>query len=211
MNKETIPVAVGALILGFVLGIAFPKLFPDKPQQAAHTQDDGHDHSQQQQQQPSEVTAEQMDHALQQYKKMIEKDPKNKDIYVSAGNLCYDSGKFQEAVGYYQKALELDPGLTDSRVDMATMYRKLGQQQTAIKVLHEAISLDPSHAVARLNLGIILKFDLNDYPLATNAFQGFLETAPDHPQSKLAKQFIEEMAPLLNQETKTEKPATKVN
>jgi tetratricopeptide (TPR) repeat protein len=206
MKKETVPVAVGALILGFVLGIAFPKLFPDKPQQVAHTQDDGHDHSEQQP--PPEVTDEQVVHALEQYKKMLEKDPNNKDIYVSMGNLCYDSDRYQQAVEYYQKALEIDPSLTDAHVDMGTMYRKLGQPTKAVKVLHEAISRNPSHPVARLNLGIILKFDLKDYHLATSAFEGFLKIAPDHPQAKLAKQFIEEMAPKLGPKAETEKPSS---
>ncbi len=207
MKKETVPVAVGALILGFVLGIAFPKLFPDKPQQVAHTQDDGHDHSEQQQQ-PPEVTDEQMVHALEQYKKMLEKDPNNKDIYISMGNLCYDSEKFQQAVEYYQRALEIDPALTDAHVDMGTMYRKLGEPTKAVKVLHEAISRNTSHPIARLNLGIILKFDLKDYHLATSAFEGFLKIAPDHPQAKLAKQFIEEMAPKLGPKAEPEKPSS---
>ncbi len=213
MKKETVPVAVGALILGFVLGIAFPKLFPDKPQHAAqsqnngqsHSEDDGHDHSQQQ---PPEVTDEQMEHALMQYEKMLEKDPENKDIYVSMGNLCYDSGKFQKAVDFYQKALAIDPSLTDAHVDMGTMYRKLGEPTKAVKALHEAISRNPSHAIARLNLGIILKFDLKDYHLATSAFEGFLKVAPDHPQAKLAKQFIEEMASKLGPKDEPEKPSS---
>lgn len=207
MKKDTVPVAVGALILGFVLGIAFPKLFPDKTQQVAHSPDDGHDHSQQQQQQqPAEITDEQVDHALMQYEKMLEKDPNNKDIYISMGNLCYDASRYQQAIDYYEKGLQLDPDQTDARVDMATMYRKLGQPEKAVQTIQEAISRDPSHPLARLNLGIILRFDLHDYHLATKALQDFLKVAPNHPQAKLAKKFIEEMAPQLR--TEAEKPAS---
>lgn len=67
MKKDTIPVAVGALILGFVLGIAFPQLFPDKAshtQDATHSEDDGHDHSQQQK--PEKMTEEQINHVIMQ-------------------------------------------------------------------------------------------------------------------------------------------------
>jgi len=199
MKKDIVPVAVGALILGFVLGIAFPKLFPDKMQQVAHTPGDGGDQSQPP---PAEITDEQVDHALMQYEKMLEKDPKNKDIYISMGNLCYDAKRYQQAIDYYEKGLELDPNQTDARVDMATMYRKLGQPEKAVQALQEAISRDPSHPIARLNLGIILKFDLNDYLLATKALQGFLKVAPNNPQAKLAKKLIEEMAPQLKAEAK---------
>jgi tetratricopeptide (TPR) repeat protein len=124
------------------------------------------------------------------------------------GNLCYDSRRYQQAIDYYEKGLELDPDQTDAWVDMATMYRKLGQSEKAVKTIQEAISRDPSHPIARLNLGIILKFDLHDYHLATDALQGFLEVAPDHPQAKLAKQLIEEMAPQLKPKAEAKKPAS---
>ena len=196
MNKETIPVAVGALILGFVLGIAFPQLFPDSQQQTNNSQDDDHQH-QQAPPMPEKITEEQVNHALKYYREMLEKDPNNKDIYVSMGNICYDAGKYQEAIENYQKALDIDPSLSNARVDMAVMYRRLGQPETAVKVLQETISLDPKHYIARLNLGIILKNDIKDYHLATNSFKEFLKIAPDNYETEFVKKLIKEMEPEL--------------
>jgi tetratricopeptide (TPR) repeat protein len=222
MKKETVAVALGSLILGFVLGLVAPKMFgisnksitPPPPPSP-----------------PAQPSIEQFDHAIKEYRSLLEKDPKNEEAWLQLanlyygtdrekdalecfnkvleinpdniktltqlGNLYYDSQQPQLAVEYYQRVLKLNPELSDVRVDMATMYSQLKRPEEAVRELDMVIEKDPRHALARINKGIILKRDLQDYKGAIAAWQGLLDIQPDHPQADKIREFINKTKELL--------------
>jgi tetratricopeptide (TPR) repeat protein len=224
MKKETISAALGGLALGFVLGLAAPKLFIATTPTCEHS-------SSPPPSVPAAPTPDQFNHAIKEYRSMLETDPKNAaawfqlgglyygtsqvqeavecynkvleidpqnvEALVQLGNLYYDSDQYQQAVDHYQRALELDPDLSDVRVDLATMYRRLEKSDEAIAQLKQVIKEDPQHATARLNLGIMLRYDKQDYPGAIAAWEEFLRIVPNHSQAAKVKELIKETKKLL--------------
>jgi cytochrome c-type biogenesis protein CcmH/NrfG len=106
------------------------------------------------------------------------KNPQNTQAWVQLGNEYFDSGQNEKAIFAYQKALELDPNNANVWTDMAIMYRRSGRPQEAIKAFDKAIEADPKHEPSRLNKGIVLLHDMEDFDGAIAAWEGLLEVNP---------------------------------
>lgn len=111
-------------------------------------------------------------------KQILEKDPKNHAVWVRLGNLYFDSNQYTEAIQAYTKALEIQPKDPDVITDRATMYRAIGNYQEAANEFRRAAAMDPKHLNSLLNLGVVLRYDLNDVEGAIKAWQGYLERNP---------------------------------
>jgi tetratricopeptide (TPR) repeat protein len=225
MKKETIAMALGGLVVGFMLGLVVPRLFNAPTGQHRSAPPPAPPSV------PAGPTLDQFNHAIEEYKSLLKDDPQNLEgwfqlgnLYYGTGqdkeaidsynkvlelepkhiktltqlgNLSYDSSRYQQATDYYQQVLEQNPELTDVRVDMATMYHRLKKTDEALKQLREAIERDPQHAMARVNLGIVLKNGKQDYQGAISVWQEFLEKFPDHPQVATVKEYIQQAKELL--------------
>jgi cytochrome c-type biogenesis protein CcmH/NrfG len=121
---------------------------------------------------------------------VLRKDPKNLNAWISLGNDLMDSSRFDEAIAAYQKALDLDPKNVDVRVDMGTCYRKVGKSDIAVKEYREALKINPNHQMALRNLGIVLEYDLKDNKQAIQAYEKYLQTAPNAQDAEKVKQEI---------------------
>lgn len=220
MKKESLIMGIAGLVFGFILGIATPKLFGTKtamapappPPQEEQFAPKGKPSLEQMEhaikhykeflkKDPNNkealkelgdvyYAAQRFNEAIDSYNKVLEQDDKNYEIYVQIGNVYYDSNQPQKAIEHYQKALELRPELSDTRVDMATMYRQAKQPKKAIEELKRVTKSDPGHAVAFLNLGIILKYDLKDLAGAKEAWTGYLKIRPNGPEADQVKEMI---------------------
>jgi cytochrome c-type biogenesis protein CcmH/NrfG len=104
--------------------------------------------------------------------------PGNANAWVQLGNAYFDSNQYEASINAYQKSLEIDPGNPNVWTDMGVMYRRSGKPQEAIKAFDQAIAADPKHEVARMNKGIVMLHDLNDYNGAIQAWEGLLEINP---------------------------------
>ena len=223
MKKESIVMGVAGFVLGFVLGLIVPMLFGSKSHQLASPppveepgQFDVQTPSPEQlehvikeyksilKDDPDNVNAwlelgdayyraQRYTQAIESYKKTLELDPKNVGAYVQLGNIYYDTKQPDKSIEHYRKALELKPQLSDVRVDMATMYRISGQPDKAIEELRLVNRKDPNHAVAYLNLGIILKNDKHDLAAAKEAWEKFLKLVPGGIQAQQVKKMIVEL------------------
>ncbi len=124
-------------------------------------------------------------------KEAIRQDPKNLSALIKLGNIQMDTGQYAEAIDAYSTALEIDPKNTDVHVDMGTCYRNIGKHDIAVKEYRKALELNPNHLNGHRNLGVVLAYDLKDYPQAVKEFEAVLRIAPNHPDAALLKQEIE--------------------
>jgi cytochrome c-type biogenesis protein CcmH/NrfG len=105
-------------------------------------------------------------------------DPGNAKAWTQLGNAYFDSNQYEESISAYRKSLELNPNNANVWTDMGVMYRRSGKPEEAIKAFDQAIAVDPKHEVSRMNKGIVLLHDLNDFKGAIEAWEGLLEVNP---------------------------------
>ena len=105
-------------------------------------------------------------------------EPGNVKAWTELGNAYFDSNQYEKSISAYRKSLELDPSNPNVWTDMGVMYRRAGKPEEAIKAFDQAIAADPQHEVSRMNKGIVMLHDLNDFNGAIQAWEGLLEVNP---------------------------------
>jgi cytochrome c-type biogenesis protein CcmH/NrfG len=105
-------------------------------------------------------------------------DPGNVNAWTELGNAYFDSNQYEKSISAYRKSLELNPNNANVWTDMGVMYRRAGKPEEAIKAFDQAIAVDPKHEVSRMNKGIVMLHDLNDFDGAIQAWEGLLEVNP---------------------------------
>jgi cytochrome c-type biogenesis protein CcmH/NrfG len=105
-------------------------------------------------------------------------EPGNVKAWTELGNAYFDSNQYEKSISAYRKSLDLDPGNPNIWTDMGVMYRRAGKPEEAIKAFDQAIAADPKHEVSRMNKGIVMLHDLNDFNGAIQAWEGLLEVNP---------------------------------
>ena len=88
--------------------------------------------------------------------RQTEANPGDTKAWTELGNAYFDASQFEKSISAYRKSLELDPSNPND----------------------QAIAADPKHEVSRMNKGIVLLHDLNDFDGAIRAWEGLLEVNP---------------------------------
>ena len=109
-------------------------------------------------------------------------NPNDLEVLIQLGNLCYDNGKFQDAVEWYGRALAIDPKNVNVRTDRGTSYWNLGQADPAIAEFRKSLELNPSHAQTLYNLGVVYLNGKNDPQEARKTWETLLATNPNYPE-----------------------------
>jgi len=167
VRKETfLMVTLLALAVGFFGGVMFAVFKSDSkaPVQSAPVQ--------------TQTAAPVGSDRIAAFERETQANPGNANAWTELGNAYFDSNQFEKSIGAYRKSLELDPNNPNIWTDMGVMYRRSGKPQEAIKAFDEAIAVDPKHEVSRMNKGIVLLHDLNDFDGAIRAWEGLLEVNP---------------------------------
>ena len=122
-------------------------------------------------------------------------NPQNTKAWVQLGNEYFDSDQYEKAIWAYRKSLELDPNNANVWTDLGVMYRRSGKSQEAIKAFDKAIEVDPKHEPSRLNKGIVLLHDMQDFDGAIVAWEGLLEVNPVAmaPTGRSVDEMIQQM------------------
>jgi len=81
--------------------------------------------------------------------------PENADAQMLAGNLAYQIGDYQQAIGYYQKSISLNPDKVIFYSALGTAFNALNQTDSAEKYLIKAISLKDSSLYTFLNTSLV--------------------------------------------------------
>jgi cytochrome c-type biogenesis protein CcmH/NrfG len=169
VRKETfLMVTLLALAVGFFGGVVFAVFKSDSkiPGQSVPMQS-----------QP-QTTAPVDTDRIAALERQAKANPENVQAWTELGNAYFDSNQYEKSISAYRKSLELDPSNPNVWTDMGVMYRRSGKPEEAIKAFDQAIAADPKHELSRMNKGIVLLHDLNDFDGAIRAWEGLLEVNP---------------------------------
>jgi len=130
---------------------------------------------------------------IKMLKGVVEKEPENRNAWVQLGHNYFDSNQYVEAVEAYDKALALDGNDPDILTDQGVMFRKLGWYDRAVQNFEKAFKINSLHTQSVYNLGIVYRYDLNDFAKATEAWEKFLAIAPPGPSVDQVRTEVEFM------------------
>jgi len=131
---------------------------------------------------------------------IVEKDPNNWAAWTKLGNFYFDNNQYAEAIEAYTKALELNPNNPDIITDRAIMYRKIKNFTMAADEFRRAAEMDPNHLNSATNLGLVLRWDLEDFEGAIQAWEMALKRNPPPEQANQIRREIETLKTQMKQQ-----------
>ena len=181
MKKDTILVAVVALLVGLIIGwMAWQKsTSPAPPAVSGAPPVQG------------SMPMVNVQQKIGELKAIVAKDPNNRQAWVALGNLHFDADQPMDAIEAYQKALDLNANDANVLTDQGVMFRRLGQFDRAIDNFTRAYQADPVHGTSLFNLGIVYRYDLQNFAKAKEAWSKFLAINPSGPGSDRVRQELE--------------------
>ena len=118
--------------------------------------------------------------AIEQYEKVLEKDPKNGAALFNRGFVHLKKGDFDKAIEDYDLYLEkIDSNDAAAYNNRGIAYRRLKQYERAIHDYNKAIELNPEFAGAYYNRGLAY-YDLKQYEKEQEDYEMALEFDPNH-------------------------------
>ena len=95
------------------------------------------------------------DQAINDYSRIIEKNPKYARVYELRGGTYFKIGEYGLAIKDYNTAIEIDSVFTEAYVNRGVAYAGKGQYELAIQDYQKAIEINPSFDLAYVNLGFV--------------------------------------------------------
>jgi cytochrome c-type biogenesis protein CcmH/NrfG len=126
----------------------------------------------------------------------LNKDPKNFDLLISAGELYYHHRAFQEAGGYYARALDVKESVPVRNQYASALYYS-GDVDGALKQYSLVLKTDPKNDIALFNRGMVEFKSKNDARGAVESWKALLKAKPDHPQRAQVEKMIHEASEML--------------
>jgi cytochrome c-type biogenesis protein CcmH/NrfG len=120
----------------------------------------------------------------------LKTNPNDPKLLSKIGNVYYDAGQYDDAIGYYKQALKLDPKNVDIRSDMATCYWYKNDPDTAIAEFQKSLTYNPQHASTLYNLGVVKWQGKGDPKGALEAWQKLLDTNPNYENKARVMELI---------------------
>lgn len=183
---QVILVAVGCLIMGYLLGIGTAILIQGRPVSTPGTASTAAPAVA-----PPSSALGSFSAEIRELRNIAEQDPGNYGAWVRLGNLYFDTDQYMEAIDAYSKALEIQPDNPDVITDRGIMYRRIGDFEQAAAEFRRAAELDPKHLNSPLNLGVVLRYDLNDVAGAVQAWQMYLGRNPPAEMAEKIRREVE--------------------
>ena len=123
--------------------------------------------------------------------KIVAKEPKNLQAWVSLGNDYFDTSQPQKAIDAYTKALELNPNNPDVLTDQGVMFRKVGWFDKALANFEKAQQVDPKHLQSLYNIGVVYMEDMKQPEKALKTWGRYLEMDSTSPTAQQIKSAME--------------------
>lgn len=185
-SDQVVVVAVACLIAGYLLGLVTSFFIWNKPGPTPGTTEAPAPNVAAPGSAMGNLSAE-----IREITRIVETDPKNRAAWVRLGNLHFDANQYADAIQAYTKALELKPDDPDVITDRAVMYRAIGDFKQAASELRRAADMDPKHLNSLMNLGVVLRYDLNDMEGAVRAWQSYLDRNPPPDMAERIRKELE--------------------
>lgn len=181
MKKENLLFIGVALVIGLLVGIIVGNKGGTSSSSSSSTPP------------PAAAPVTNYDQNIKMLQAVVAKEPVNRTAWVQLGNNYFDSNQFLQAVEAYDKALELDGNDPNVLTDQGVMFRKLGWYDRAVQNFEKAYEINSGHAQSLYNLGIVYRYDLNDYPSAIKAWEKFLAVSPPGQAADQVRSEVEFM------------------
>jgi Flp pilus assembly protein TadD len=95
--------------------------------------------------------------ALDQYNKVLEKDPLNPSVYNNLGLIHYSTRNTPEAIKAFRQATYIDPKYDTAHNNLGLALQQAGQTAEAEREFERALQLNPKNAAAMTNLAALAR------------------------------------------------------
>lgn len=120
------------------------------------------------------------DLAEREYRKLMELQPKNFELFLRLGEVLYFKGQPQQAMELFRQGRELGPKNPRLNLDMALAMESVGMRHEAFPYYKEVLTADPSNAVALNNLAFLMAEEGRDLDSALTYIQKAKQQFPDN-------------------------------
>jgi tetratricopeptide (TPR) repeat protein len=134
--------------------------------------------------QQGKINEEMLRAATDQYVKIVAKDPKDMESWLTLGRLYRTARNSVEAEKAYSQALALDPNNEDALTGLAIVYSDVGDTKKAIEKLQAVTNKDPNPRTLAALAGSYEQ--LHDYKSATEVLRKAIELDPENGRIKRA-------------------------
>jgi len=122
--------------------------------------------------------------------KIVAKDPKNLNAWLSLGNDYFDTEQAQKAIHAYGKVLEMEPNNPNVLTDQGVMYRKVGWFDKALENFQKAQKIDPNHLQSLYNIGVVYSVDMKQPEKSGPIWKKYLQMDPNSPTGMQIKSMM---------------------
>lgn len=122
--------------------------------------------------------------AAEEYKKLLEIKPDDKDLHSHLGETYYKLGKMDEAVAELEEVMRLDPENWVQREAIGDIYSQKGDSDEALRQYERTLRINPNNALCNRKLGKIY-YQKGEYRPAVRAFEKSLEIDPGFGEAHL--------------------------
>lgn len=165
MKKETILFVAIALAAGILIGVIVSNSKKDSSSSAPAAVPV-----------PAPVVNQQQQTAIME--EIVAREPSNRNAWIRLGHNYFDSDQPMKAIEAYARALELNGNDPNILTDQGVMYRRVGWFDKAINNFEKANGIDKNHQQSLYNLGIVYRYDLQDFGKAILAWERFIAISP---------------------------------
>ncbi|MGE5784285.1 MAG: tetratricopeptide repeat protein, partial [Myxococcales bacterium] len=143
-----------------------------------------------------EVLAEQLDAALGSYRKAVEYQPNDAQLYASMGSLLVRMALKEEALPVFERASVLDSKNVAIQLQLARLLRGIGEAERALGAYSKVLKLQPENREALAGLAELQR-SLGDPAEALAALQQLVRLEPNQPEYRLelGSLLVEEKRP----------------
>ncbi len=124
----------------------------------------------------------QIDEAMEEYKKAVRIDPENAKAHFNLASLYQEQGNMNDAVLHYREAIRIKPDLEEAYNNLGNILVKEGRFEEALKEYKKAIKISPDYFPANLNLGVIY-YKTGQLPESIRYFEKALSLNPKSSDS----------------------------